>query len=399
MTGELSNMLVDHSKAELEKLLAEGENGARNREQTKFDEETGAGQRQLLLFGAGNLGRRTLHGLRRAGIQPVCFLDNDSRRSGTCVDELPVCSPQEGLQRFGPDCAVLVTIWGALGKDRMDARIRSLQELGYRHVYSFIALYWKFPDLFLPHYAIDLPHRVHQDAEKVKRAYQLLADERSREEFVAQLRFRLLGDFQALPDPVSGPIYFQQQLFSLRPDDVFVDCGAFDGDTLALYIQQSGEGFKSVVAFEPDPSNYEKLTILTNRYPREIRERIQLYNAATGESNSKVAMSIGAGPSSQVGAGDFVVDCFALDSVLHSPAPTIIKMDIEGSEIATLKGAQQIIRNSSPVLALSAYHRQTDLWTLPLLVHDMNPDYSFYLRPHDLEGWDVVYYAIPSGRV
>lgn len=390
-------MPLDHSDVELEQLLAEGVSGARNREETSFAAIANDGQHRLILFGAGNLGRRTLHGLRGIGIEPVCFLDNDSRRWGTCIEDLEVFSPQEAVQRF-PDSVVLVTIWGAFGKDRMGARIQTLQRLGFAHVQSFVPLYWKFPEFFLPHYSIDLPHRVHESAHEVQRAFKLMSDEQSRSEFVAQLRFRLFGDFQALPDPVPGKIYFQRELFSLHPDEVFVDCGAFDGDTLALFVEQSGGTFKNVLAFEPDPANYAKLSAVANGFPREMRERISIYNAATGASNSRVTMSIGAGPSSQVGMGDFEVESLALDSVLDDIPPTMIKMDIEGSEVSTLQGAEHAIRRHSPVMALSAYHRQSDLWTIPLLLNDMNPDYSFYLRPHDLEGWDLVCYAIPPGR-
>ena len=36
---------------------------------------------------------------------------------------------------------------------------------------------------------------------------------------------------------------------------------------------------------------------------------------------------------------------------------------------------------------------------IPLLIHSCNPDYQFYLRPHLVEGWDVVGYAVPRQRM
>jgi hypothetical protein len=65
----------------------------------------------------------------------------------------------------------------------------------------------------------------------------------------------------------------------------------------------------------------------------------------------------------------------------------------------TLLGAAQIIREQAPVLTISAYHRQNDLWNIPLLIKSLNPEYRFFLRPHDFEVWDTVCYAIPTKRL
>ena len=76
-------------------------------------------------------------------------------------------------------------------------------------------------------------------------------------------------------------------------------------------------------------------------------------------------------------------------------------MDIEGSELDTLAGARELIQKNAPILAICAYHKRSDLWNIALFIHDISPDYSFPLRPlrpHLLEGWDLVFYAIPSSR-
>ena len=106
----------------------------------------------------------------------------------------------------------------------------------------------------------------------------------------------------------------------------------------------------------------------------------------------------GTGPHRKIGKGSYEVECVALDSVLHDVAVSFIKMDIEGSELSTLVGAKELIRKNSPILAICVYHRQGDLWDIPCFSMTLNPDYSFYLRPHLLEGWDLVCYAIPGKR-
>ena len=69
----------DHWPAELKSLLAEGPERIEHRLGEMFDCAAGDAKDRIVLCGAGPLGRRTLRGLRNAGIEPLGFLDNNSR--------------------------------------------------------------------------------------------------------------------------------------------------------------------------------------------------------------------------------------------------------------------------------------------------------------------------------
>ena len=97
--------------------------------------------------------------------------------------------------------------------------------------------------------------------------------------------------------------------------------------------------------------------------------------------------------------GDTEVECVTLDAALAEVTPTHIKMDIEGAELDALEGAREVIARHAPVLAVCSYHRQADLWRIPALIHSINSSYRFFLRPHRIEGWDLVCYAVPPQRV
>jgi hypothetical protein len=129
-----------------------------------------------------------------------------------------------------------------------------------------------------------------------------------------------------------------------------------------------------------------------------VRQRIVIQQSATGESTVRVLMDVGNGLSSHVGNDHYEVECVALDSMLHDVPVSFIKMDIEGSKIATLTGAQKLIRKNKPLLAISVYHKQDGLWNISLFINNIYSDYSFHLRPHMLHGWDLVLYAIPNSR-
>ena len=140
----------------------------------------------------------------------------------------------------------------------------------------------------------------------------------------------------------------------------------------------------------------------TNKYtkwPDAMRAKIALMQLAVGSHREKVRFRAMGTDLSAVGSGSLEVVCVPLDEALEDCTPTYIKMDIEGSELQALAGAQKIIERTIPVLAICVYHRQSDLWQIPSLIRSMSDDYRLYLRPHGSEGWDLVCYAIPVSRL
>jgi hypothetical protein len=73
-------------------------------------------------------------------------------------------------------------------------------------------------------------------------------------------------------------------------------------------------------------------------------------------------------------------------------------MNIEGAEIDALNGARKTIETWMPKLAISVYHRPSDLWQIPQLIHDFSKDYDFFLRQHDGGVIETVLYAIPRSN-
>jgi ABC-type glutathione transport system ATPase component len=59
----------------------------------------------------------------------------------------------------------------------------------------------------------------------------------------------------------------------------------------------------------------------------------------------------------------------------------------------------EIIARHQPVLAICSYHRQDHVWRIPRLIHSLHAGYHLFLRPHVMDVWDLVCYAIPEGRL
>jgi FkbM family methyltransferase len=274
-----------------------------------------------------------------------------------------------------------------------------LRGLGCGRVFSVLPLRWKYHETFLPYYRDDLPHKVLPEAPRIRQALALWADDASRREFVAQVRWRLRGDYDAL-SPLSGrDPYFAEGFFPLSPDEVVVDCGAFDGDTLRAFLRHRGASFARYLALEPDPSSFRKLRGHVGSLPDDVRSKVEARPWAVGERPGLVGFSAEGSLASAVSdRGTTVVKCVRLDDLSTDLPPTFIKMDVEGSEPDALRGARRLVEAGRTAFAACVYHAQSHLWDIPLLIHGLNPRFRYYLRPYMPEGWDLVCYAVPEGR-
>ena len=396
MTRERTPASVD-----LKGMLAEDVASAAQREVCVYDRL--AEGRDIVLMGAGGLGRRTLAGLRENGISPLAFADNDTGRQGRSIEGIQVLSPGLAAQRFGTRAAFVVTIWGAGSPHRYAHSRTQLLSLGCNCVLPFTFLYWKYATTFLPYYLQDLPSRVLESRHDVVQALELWEDDASRAEYISQVAFRLTGDFDQLGQAVGHPQYFPSDLFDWQPGEVFVDGGAYDGDTVAELSRLHGDRFKHVLAIEPDPDNFLRLTRRIESLPEAVRDKVRCERIALGSRETFLGLdargTAASSTSSTVQDGHPSVRAVPLDSLCREAAPTIVKLDIEGAEPDALNGARCTIVEKGPVLAVCVYHRQSHLWALPLSIREWRDDYAFFLRPHNEEGWDLVCYAVPRHRL
>jgi FkbM family methyltransferase len=383
----------------LKHLLAEDIRGARIRAETSYDAATGELANSIIIHGAGRFGRMVNRKLNSLGIHPLAFVDNNPSLWGKKIDGLEVLEPKEAASTYGKRAVFLVCVWNGEAQDRMADRVGQLKSLGCEVVIPFGFLFWKYHRTFLPHYCLDLPEKVLAQKNLIHAAMQLWGDKPSREEFVAQVEFRTSLDFDLIDWTVDGKHYFPPGLFSLTENEVFVDCGAFDGDTIADFVQLTKGRFQHFIAFEPDTVTYPRLEKRVSEFDNTVRERIQLNQKATGRMPGTILFDSTGTVLSKAGLGSCEVQVVDLDSALASFNPTFIKFDIEGFEPEALMGASHLLSRTRPILALSVYHLQDHLWRIPLLLSSMLPEqYEFFLRPHGTESWDLVCYAIPAER-
>ena len=228
-------------------------------------------------------------------------------------------------------------------------------------------------------------------------AFALLADDLSRRVFSDILLFKLTGKVELLRHCATQRQEVYQSLLSVRGQECYCDLGAYDGDTIRELLSYTNGQVCRIFAIEPDPQNFRKLSRYYASLPQELAEKTTLWNLAAWEREETVAFDRRSGRSSAVQtAGRTVICADALDHLIPPEQPiTLLKLDVEGAEEKVLKGCQKLLNRYHPRLMLSAYHRNSDLFRLPLLLEKLCPGYRFYLRHHPyIPAWETNLYGI-----
>jgi len=248
--------------------------------------------------------------------------------------------------------------------------------------------------------AIEAPFRPNARG-LIFKLFDLLADDISRHVLVSKIRYYLTLD-KGLLDGVwsSQPTYFDPEIIVPVTDEIVVDGGAFNGDTLQQFLRITDGQFQRYYAFEPDPGVFENLRRLASFDSGRIECVRAGLSDRTGTLNFSVTGSVDSAVVTADGQPTESLPVVDLDSYFgNCEPPSMIKMDIEGSERAALEGARGLINECEPSLAVSTYHFPRDLWEIPLLIVRLNPGSRLYLRHYTREIDDTVCYAVPGNRV
>lgn len=191
-----------------------------------------------------------------------------------------------------------------------------------------------------------------------------------------------------------GNIYFDLPWLEHQDEEVFIDAGCFNGESTLGFIEWCGKrGYKKVYAIEPLEDGCALIKQKLFGY-----HDIELLKCVLGEEDGTIGFrQDDAIMGSQVimeATGGTVMDMRSIDSVLKGEKATFIKMDIEGSELAALKGGRKTLEMYKPKLAISLYHKPEDILDIPEYILSARPDYKLYLRSYSNMWCDFVLYAV-----
>lgn len=190
--------------------------------------------------------------------------------------------------------------------------------------------------------------------------------------------------------------------------DVVIKGGACYGESTVFFASQCGSSGR-VYAFEIVDEN---ISILEENFERNPTQRssIRICKEALSDKSGEIVSF------AKFGAGSFAIDQWKRgDTELHDriEATTVsiddfvqrekldkldfIKMDIEGSEFSALRGAKKTLQRFKPKLAICLYHKMTDFVDIPQYLHEIVPEYRFYLKHSSVCEEETVLFATAAG--
>ena len=229
--------------------------------------------------------------------------------------------------------------------------------------------------------------------EELLKVYTNFADEKSREVFAATLNYKLSGKLSYLETITTMREEDCRHLFHFSKEETYVDLGAYDGDTIKEFLNYTDCSYREIVALEPDSKNFKKL----QRFVVEAGlKHVHLFNKGIWSEEGTLSFAASGGRQSALQSnGKVEVPVDSVDHIMQGRTVSYMKLDVEGAEFEALSGAAQTIGKWAPKLFVAAYHRDNDLWRLPLLLWQLNKNYNIYLRKHPyVPAWELNFLAV-----
>ncbi|MBR3895075.1 MAG: FkbM family methyltransferase [Clostridia bacterium] len=349
-------------------------------------------KKTVVMYGMGNGADKILGVCAEKGIAVQDFFASDGFVRGHEFHGKRVLSWSQIKEKYDTKDLIVLLSFGSSRPEVLDTVYRVAEEV---ELYA--------PDV--PAFGDGLFDRAFFEAhrEALERVWELLADEESRLIFENVIAYKLSGDVRFLRQAESDRAKVTEELIDPSAIRVAADLGAYNGDTVRELLDAADGNLQSVYALEPDARNFKKLSAYAQIETRATVHPIHAgawsktatlcFDAsgnrnASFEKNRSEALSARAFRASATNA-------VALDEVLDGAEVDYIKYDVEGAEREALIGSEQTIRRCLPILLVSLYHRNEDLFDLPLLIRDRFPAYTrFYLRRFaGVPAWDVNLYV------
>ena len=352
------------------------------------DIEKICGRRGVVIWGIGETGHQVYMELVRGGILDcIGFYDNNTNGRTHCFG-IEILN-RDKLEKLDRNTPIIIAV---LTQSNYQEIAWELNKLGFKWIFT------PYGFLHIPRiFDVNESKRMLKcNEEDIDIVYNLLEDDKSKEVYKKIFQYRTTNDFYMLRDLCEKNYeqYFPVgEIYEPDENEVFIDGGCLDAGTIEGLKKWTNDTYKKVYAFEPAKED----RIIAQEYIDYRDYRAELIEAGLYSKKAKLSFStLSCGSSKITEDGIETIDVISIDEFMENKADkiTLIKMDIEGSELAALEGAVKTISRDKPKLAISIYHKFEDMWIIPLWLHKHFPEYKFYIRHHSYMDTETVLYAV-----
>lgn len=365
--------------------------------------------RPILLYGMGNGADKIIAVCEAYGIPVADFFASDGFVRGHSFHGKVVLSFSQACEKYGAENMIVLLSFAS-------SRPEVLETI--QRVASACEMY--IPDVPVCGTELFNAEFYESHLHEINAARALFADEESRRVYDGIIQYKLTGRMDILRTTESHPADAYRHILHSEEFLTVADLGAYNGDSIRD-LRQYAPRLRNVIAMEPDRRNFRKLTEYATTL-REAGDTLTVHPVQAGAWSHTATLTFHGSGNRNAGLTDTPAE--AKGNILPSTADNpyfgktaevpvtaldtvaedifgghthidYIKYDVEGAETEALLGSRAIIQRDAPALLVSAYHRSADLFRLPLLVRELNPDYRLYLRRMaGVPAWDINLYAI-----
>ncbi len=227
-------------------------------------------------------------------------------------------------------------------------------------------LYEHYSDYFVHHF------------KELENALDLLDDCASKQIFIEYIRAIFCTDIYRLEQLPTSSKYFDEHLVNLNRHESILNLGCSMGDTLYYYLNHYFD-FDCFEAVDSDQKRIDDFFDNLRYLPDDIRRKIIVHLAEINQNTN-------------------------FETLLQC-SPSLITMDIEGSELIALNNLKNVLCSDQPILSISAYHKPEDLVQLPTFIKSTNDHYHLFFRKYastfrnKFRTAELILYGIPEEKM
>ncbi|MDX8551886.1 FkbM family methyltransferase [Methanospirillum sp. J.3.6.1-F.2.7.3] len=347
---------------------------------------------EVILYGAGNLGRMACEFLDYVGVNILHAYDQAAKDGDTLGGSVPVYQPSEpGVHG---NHLILVT---TLSVPYTEIE-RFLISLGWKRILPFYDYALQYSDIHPLNNGWFSGPLSHEDREMIQDSLLLFTDYQSYAAYLQFLAWRVLREDWIFDDVsvTKADRFFIEPICNVLTDnEIFLDVGSYHGDVFFRFLELSKGKFLSAVLIEPDRTNITTLRKKVSSLPDAMRKKITIIHKCVGTSSGSVKFGHSFGYASRI--WDISNECAEVVTIDGLFIPfSFMKMHIEGGEMDALSRGKDLLVSSRPIIAITIYHNRDGLWKLMHFLKDLLEEYLFFVRMHSWCGTGIIIYGIPK---